>query len=980
MSFWPFGQNLNHLSNNINKILDEYFSVLHTIELKENKHQQEINNGISITKSNLSIITENANNSTSSSLLYSDIDNENINGVLTSKFIDDLLEEGELINELNKKNSTLLDFVCFGYFFDNEDNKTTNIEYLVNMLIHCCEVIDKHSLNIIDDSPIFSDDDIIETSNVLSRSSNSSPLSLKPSNNITPLLAASQSYQSNKVSFLNFDNKGVNSFSTDYETCMKKCEVISEIFYLNIWLITESLVKNSIFLAKFWYLLSFKSFGFEDSPLEAIFLKINTNLLINRQDQFLNFIRSFLIYKNSKKSYTSYNLYNENNDNDEINYDMNITLDEIQSISKTKGLVDDMLDHIELSQMNDFFLKIISTDKIDTPTGILELVYEQELIKKLLKFFDNEKYNSTIQTCSCDFFKAIIAISANAPIDDLTIGPNVLTREFCSDPEILDELLRIILNEGGNALGNVVSIVIELIRKNNSDYDQVNLLQTTLKTNPPNSRDPIYLGYMVKKFADNLDLIFELLKNDYNDRLNDEKIYDINESELKDIQAGNTKNIRMNCINEYIRPLGFQNFRIVELIAELLHCSNMGLLNSKKAEFISLKRDKVRSELKDQIEEALNDELRSMDANEEDISKISPLVATSEMNLPSTINNSDSPTLIRQVPQSAPESSISVNNEEASETNDEMNNNNDKTNVANNNNLDINFYDLEEQEIYNIEEMDEYFDIPYISTTQNRKIRDNCTIGDNFKIRLFDLQILPYLINMFLKYPWNNFWHNVIFDVLQQIFNGRMDYAYNSFLVFQLFENKKIVEYSDVPEEEIMDFNICKDLIINGYELSNQYYFKNKICLGYMGHLVLIAEEIVKFSKIYKVDLISPEIQVVLDDVKWIYYVEDVLMDTRLMFSKILGGDIISTNGQEEEFLLQKQQEKRQRELEEMGMLKNVEDDSLLLHSTQHELQVKLKSKLLDRDVAEIEKELETMQLMAIESSEEIQGLETNEL
>jgi len=195
-----------------------------------------------------------------------------------------------------------------------------------------------------------------------------------------------------------------------------------------------------------------------------------------------------------------------------------------------------------------------------------------------------------------------------------------------------------------------------------------------------------------------------------------------------------------------------------------------------------------------------------------------------------------------------------------------------------------------------------------------------------------------------------------------------------------LFENKKIVEYSDVPKEEIMDFNICKDLIINGYELSNQYYFKNKICLGYMGHLVLIAEEIVKFSKIYKVDLISPEIQVVLDDVKWIYYVEDVLMDTRLMFSKILGGDIISTNGQEEEFLLQKQQEKRQRELEEMGMLKNVEDDSLLLHSTQHELQVKLKSKLLDRDVAEIEKELETMQLMAIESSEEIQGLETNEL
>ena len=161
MSFWPFGQNFNHLSNNINKILDEYFSVLHTIELKENKQQQDINNGITISKSNLSSIAENANNSASSSLLYSDIDNDNINSVLTSKFIDEILEENELINELNKKNSTLLDFVCFGYFFDDDNSKVTNIEYLVNLLIHCCDVIDKHSLNIKEESVILSVDDII---------------------------------------------------------------------------------------------------------------------------------------------------------------------------------------------------------------------------------------------------------------------------------------------------------------------------------------------------------------------------------------------------------------------------------------------------------------------------------------------------------------------------------------------------------------------------------------------------------------------------------------------------------------------------------------------------------------------------------------------------------------------------------------------------------------------------------------------------
>ncbi|CAI8505955.1 unnamed protein product [Hanseniaspora opuntiae] len=146
-----------------------------------------------------------------------------------------------------------------------------------------------------------------------------------------------------------------------------------------------------------------------------------------------------------------------------------------------------------------------------------------------------------------------------------------------------------------------------------------------------------------------------------------------------------------------------------------------------------------------------------------------------------------------------------------------------------------------------------------------------------------------------------------------------------------------------------------------------------------MGHLVLIAEEVVKFSKIYKVDLISPEIQVVLDDVKWMYYVEDILMDTRLMFSKILGGDIISTNGQEEEFLLQKQQEKRQRELEEMGMLKDVEENSLLLYSTQNELQLKFKSKLLERSISEIEKELESMQIAMADASEDLQPVVDND-
>ena len=69
--------------------------------------------------------------------------------------------------------------------------------------------------------------------------------------------------------------------------------------------------------------------------------------------------------------------------------------------------------------------------------------------------------------------------------------------------------------------------------------------------------------------------------------------------ELFDIilDADNDPSIPMlkNQLNEHFKPLGFERFKIVELIAELLHCSNMGLMNSKRAERIAAQRDKARN-------------------------------------------------------------------------------------------------------------------------------------------------------------------------------------------------------------------------------------------------------------------------------------------------------------------------------------------------------------------------------------------------
>jgi SIT4 phosphatase-associated protein len=68
-----------------------------------------------------------------------------------------------------------------------------------------------------------------------------------------------------------------------------------------------------------------------------------------------------------------------------------------------------------------------------------------------------------------DVLKAIIAISANAS-DAGVIGPNALSRELVSEAtisKILDYMLDPVAPHSTASLTNGVSLIIELIRKNN---------------------------------------------------------------------------------------------------------------------------------------------------------------------------------------------------------------------------------------------------------------------------------------------------------------------------------------------------------------------------------------------------------------------------------------------------------------------------------------------------------------------------------
>jgi SIT4-associating protein SAP185/190 len=178
-----------------------------------------------------------------------------------------------------------------------------------------------------------------------------------------------------------------------------------------------------------------------------------------------------------------------------------------------------------------------------------------------------------VQTAAGDFIKAIITISANASQNEQQcIGPNELTRQLVSK-ECVEQLIGYMLG-GGNPLTVGVGIIIEVIRKNNSDYDpDVGTESNTV----PSSRDPIYLGTLLRLFGENVPNFISLIT-----------------------QSANQKDRMNSTFGEKLEPLGFDRFKTCELMAELLHCSNMGLLNEVGSEQLISARDAERQRLRDE--------------------------------------------------------------------------------------------------------------------------------------------------------------------------------------------------------------------------------------------------------------------------------------------------------------------------------------------------------------------------------------------
>lgn len=151
-------------------------------------------------------------------------------------------------------------------------------------------------------------------------------------------------------------------------------------------------------------------------------------------------------------------------------------------------------------------------------------------------------------------------------------------------------------------------------------------------------------------------------------------------------------------------------------------------------------------------------------------------------------------------------------------------------------------------------------------------------LGNFLKKQFLTFQVIPTLIELFLHYPWNNFLHNVVYDILQQLFNGDMESAINRKLTISTFDEACLVE-----------------AILEGVRRNSESsQGPRRIRLGYMGHLNLIAEEIIKLMERHS-DILGENIHEHFTP-DWENYLNEELNESRVKESLPLAGGRPSNN------------------------------------------------------------------------------------
>ncbi|KAG0215369.1 hypothetical protein BGX28_000109 [Mortierella sp. GBA30] len=611
------------------------------------------------------------------------------------------------------------------------------------------------------------------------------------------------------------------------------CEVIA----CEVWGIFESALSNIDMLVKFWEFLD------RPPPLNPV-----------QASYFAKVIGVFLMKKTGEM---------------------------LQFIKSQPDVVSKLLLHISTSSVMDLLLKIISMEESPEGRGTVQWLSEQGLMPWLVNRLDPNN-DAEIHSVASQVLLDIIAISQSSHPEQPSIGTNVLIDELKSEV-IVTKLVTFMLDRTAphstSTLINGVTIFIELIRRNNSDYD--------IEPLPPNAAPP-------REAVDLSDLLKVLAS-----RIEDFK-------DLLVVPRSVTGPIETSIGLQ--TPLGFERLKICEMFAELLHCSNMAVLNSRpiisvsadgtvrvptvaahqpfhhhQSQHVKEETEALKAEANNGNEHAIESEKKSEDSaqkleetsstaeekeekdksgsskiNEETVEKEKEK-ETQESKKPETVDSKSSPeeslgdTIVaddqatpRASPPPGPAATL------ASST------------VA-----------------------------TLVSSSMEGEVL--ITVGDFLKLQFVDHRIIPTCFDLFFQFPWNNFLHTVVYDMVHQVFHRPMgDIGQPD------AEGTYIPPKADQGITEGWNRRLTISIFKDG-QLTKRITDAQRLCdhecaqpngvrLGYMGHLTYIADETVKLLELYQQTSLLPTLYEYIDLEDWWNYVSKVLKETKERDAQILGG------------------------------------------------------------------------------------------
>lgn len=453
-----------------------------------------------------------------------------------------------------------------------------------------------------------------------------------------------------------------------------------------------------------------------------------------------------------------------------------------------------------------------------------------------------------------------------------------------------------------STLVTCVGVLIELIRKNNSDYFEQFLFHT-LRTHLLQRQQEIAEAKANKTF----DTTDKATQDEEEDEMEgmEEAMAEISDK-LGIVHLGPMLNVLCERLSDFqhlvIRPrakdvhvlnslgtasaLTFERYRITELYAELLHCSNMALLNRAPGEGPQYSDEGA---LQGGIEglQVLARTLQGADAasdSGQDESFADKTMAPSTSGQDVALEKESTPSSPPCPPGAghSKQTTTTGGTNGSEDTDDEAllsevslteNAADDAVNTSAA--AEISSAKLNESE--DVEQDDEIRSVlshlsladltapspspsgPPSPIDEERKY----VVGDLLKKKFLECDVIPTVLTLFFEYPWNNFLHNVVYDILQQFFNGRMDVGLNRRLTLAVFEDGLLTEK-----------------IVAGH-MRNEESLKlpRKIRMGYMGHMNLIAEETVKLLERYPHE-IAAHVQEHLTP-EWNQFVEQTLREIR---------------------------------------------------------------------------------------------------